>query len=111
MIALGELSGTLYSGKWYQYEDVGHTGACQTDHELHFKDCIICIECKLTQTPNAHLQMSELYIPILEKVHRKKVYGIQATSMLIYSPEILIHDIADFVFFPKESDSAVWHLI
>ena len=111
MIAADELYGTLISNRWYRFVDAAGVGFCQPDHELHLQNYIICIECKLTQTHNAHLQMQELYIPVLEEVYKKKVFAIQATHTLLYKPDGLVSDLSDFVFAPRDIGEVVWHVV
>lgn len=109
LIALEELFGILKDGEWYEFIDQEGIGFCQPDFELHYPDHIVCIECKLTQTPNAHLQVAELYKPVLQRVYQKKVFAIQATPMLIYKPNVLVGDLADFVYEPTDGE-VVWHV-
>lgn len=55
-------------GVWFEFEDSRGLGHCQPDLLLIQSDRVIVIECKLTWTPVAQTQLSDLYLPVVEFV-------------------------------------------
>jgi hypothetical protein len=51
---------------WFQFEDANGPGYCSPDGVARYQGEIIAVECKLTQTLEAVVQLEQLYRPILE---------------------------------------------
>lgn len=62
-------------GQWFEFEDANGRGHCQPDLILFFDSIVIVLESKYTWTLAGHRQIEELYIPVLQEVYRRKVYG------------------------------------
>jgi len=106
----GSLDCKIHLGRWFYFIDKNGHGWCQPDIYLEFKDCIILIECKLTQTENAFLQMKELYVPVLQKVHGKPVYTVQVCKILRYAPKLRLNCIMEMVDRPRDGEYT-WHFL
>lgn len=99
----GELYAELISGQWFQFKDANGFGFCQTDHLLVTPTGIIILECKLTQTEKAWVQLDNLYLPVLSAVYSLPVYTIQVCRNLRYVPTNgLITDLAEFCDAPRK---------
>ena len=68
---LGTLLGpAAIPGQWFQFQDGGGLGVCQPDYLIPRisgpagHQCMLIVECKLTWTSVAHLQLEELYLPV-----------------------------------------------
>ena len=87
------------------FEDANGIGCCQTDHELHFEDYIILLECKLTQSPLAVPQMTKLYIPVMKEIYDKPIIPVQVCKNLKTNPPNLLADIEVLIEHPR---MAIW---
>ncbi len=82
--ALGEALGEVAeSGRWFEFEDLNGRGYCQTDFLISLPDRLIVLECKYTWTHMGHLQMEELYFPVIRQMTKKKVSGIVVCKNLL----------------------------
>jgi hypothetical protein len=61
---------------WFEFVDANGPGHCSPDLVLALPGRIVVLECKLTETPWARLQLRELYFPVLELVYGLPVQGI-----------------------------------
>jgi hypothetical protein len=94
----------VYSGQWFQYVDATGGGYCQPDHFIVLKNGILCIECKLTETPVGFAQIRQLYRPILEKHYGLPVVGVQAARHI--RSHKFITDIKEAL---TSSRDVLWH--
>ena len=58
-------------GPWFEYCDRNGRGFCQPDFVLVGSNLILVIECKLTNYPEACLQLANLYLPVLGAFYQK----------------------------------------
>ncbi len=69
----------LNHGQWFEFEDQNGPGVCQTDFiltSLNHPDCVFVLECKYSWVIQGHLQIEQLYRPVLEKALALPVHGI-----------------------------------
>jgi len=89
---VGKVLRTLWpmtrSAIWFAFEDANGPGCCQMDHLAVFPDQVLVIECKLSETDYAWLQIEALYAPVLGEYFQRPVTGIQATRHLRNETEI-----------------------
>ena len=65
-----------FHGPWYEYWDANGRGWCQPDLVLRGSRIIVVCEVKLTWTPQATSQLSDLYVPILLRAHNLPVRSL-----------------------------------
>lgn len=75
------------AGQWFQFVDINGIGHAQTDFYIVCPRSVLLIECKLSQTQKAFLQMAQLYVPLLEFVYQLPVSTLLACKNLRYRPE------------------------
>ena len=66
-------------GQWIEYKtqsEPSRVRYCQPDVIISLPDRIVVLECKLTETEEGRQQLSQLYIPTLNAISGKSVYGI-----------------------------------
>lgn len=66
-------------GQWIAYrrsDEPQRVRYCQPDVIVPFADRIVVLECKLTETEEGREQITQLYIPALNAITKKSVYGI-----------------------------------
>jgi hypothetical protein len=98
----------FFSGSWYKYKDNAGLGYCQTDFELHLDEYIIVLECKLTQTNKAKLQLLYLYKPILEWFFEKEIILVQVCRTMKTEPDWRLRNLRDLVTRPRNR-YWTWH--
>lgn len=76
---------------WFEYHDSAGHGWCSPDVVIHFAEAIAVLECKLTDTPTAYSQLTQLYKPVLEMVYGKPVIGVIVVKHL--TPETRIKSV------------------
>lgn len=76
-------------GQWFSFLDRAGPGHAQPDYIVELPGHLLLVEAKLTQTETAFLQMSQLYVPILEHVYKLPVITLQACRGLRYTPHAL----------------------
>lgn len=64
---------TLKYHQWFHFSDVNGIGYCEPEAFVEFEDFIFLVECKLTGGPLGHLQMANLYEPVLRHHFKKPV--------------------------------------
>lgn len=102
MLTSKRIHGKLFVAQWIRFSDNFGSGWAQPDLFLVVESSIVLIECKLTQTPVAFLQMRELYAPLLRTLYPgKDVACIQACKNLLTIPEKLLTSFAPV-------DGATW---
>lgn len=69
-------------GKWFRFRDANGEGWCSPDIILPVNFGLLCLECKLSDLPEAKTQISRLYKPVLELVYGRPVFGIVVTRHL-----------------------------
>lgn len=97
------------SGVWIGYVDRNGPGAAEIDHLVYWKGGLVIIECKLSQTPNAELQISELYHPLLKHIFRGQlVQGVQVCKYLYMAPNNPVGSLRE-VLAARTEDIFTWH--
>lgn len=104
---LRDLGLTPLSSQWFSFHDAAGHGYCQIDHLVLFPTGVLLIECKLTQTDSAFLQMSQLYVPILEFIYKRPVITLQACRGLRYPPQALREPLG--LLAQPEFGNFTWH--
>lgn len=66
----------VFPDKWFKYHDANGIGYCSPDILLLDGHQICIIECKLTWTPEAIGQITELYAPVVNMVYERTTTGI-----------------------------------
>jgi hypothetical protein len=70
-------------GTWFEFEDKGGHGYCQTDIIYTLRpDLVVVIEVKYTLVPGAHSKLVNLYIPVVTKALNRPVVGVVAVKNL-----------------------------
>jgi len=82
-----DLDSVLYGEMWLEYEDDNGYGMCSPDIVLDLEDRILVLECKLTQTETARLQIFQLYAPVLSRCWNKPIVGVGVFRNLISKAE------------------------
>ena len=70
-------------GQWYEFRDANGIGHCQTDLVQHTQFMVAVFEAKYTWVPEGHLQISQLYRPVLEMVYGRPVVGVVVCKVLM----------------------------
>lgn len=75
------------AGLWLEFRDSAGPGFCQPDlilrdYPLRGALYTVVLECKITWTPNGHLQLEQLYTPILAKLWGRPVVGVVVSKHL-----------------------------
>lgn len=70
-------------GPWFEYEDSKGLGLCQPDFVIEEEERVIVLEAKYTWTLQGHLQIEQLYRPVLEMLLGKPVVGIEVCKVLL----------------------------
>lgn len=94
----------LLYNKWIEFQDGSGHHFAQPDILLTTPDLVICLECKLTQTPFAFDQLWYLYKPLLEKLWpQRRLYLAQICKTLRVSPGPgLCYSVEDVLGFPLD---------
>lgn len=99
------MKGELHSGTWLYFSDENGPGYAQPDHYVVQDNRVLLIECKLSQTPRAWVQMRKLYKPLLEMYYNLPVLCIQACRNLREDDGNIISSMVDL------RDGLTWHYI
>jgi hypothetical protein len=73
-------------GQWFEYQDAAGVGVCQPDllFELEFEPGpLICLEVKYTWVPTAHVQLRNLYLPVVSCATERSVVGAVVARRLV----------------------------
>lgn len=71
-------------GQWWEYEDLNGHGWCQTDLILTHDHSLVILEVKYSWVEQGHLQIEELYSPVVEMAMGKRPLGVQVCKNLKY---------------------------
>lgn len=85
-------------------------GYAGIDVLLLSKDCLVIVEAKLTQTPNAELQIRELYFPLVKLIYPQR----RVQSLCVFKN--MRDDVSTIDNLQQVLDSAVegtfhWHFL
>lgn len=81
-LALAKALPNASHGLWFEFCDRNGRGFCSPDLIIEGKDEILAIECKLTNYPEAVMQLTNLYRPVLTAVYHRPVRGLVALKYL-----------------------------
>lgn len=70
------------AGQWFEYCDRNGRGFCQPDFIQLSHQGVLILECKLTDTPEALTQLTELYYPVVSEALGMAVRGIVVVKNL-----------------------------
>jgi len=106
-----EIPYEIIAEQWIEYEDANGSGFAQPDFYFITDYCLIVLEAKLTQKIQGRLQIDELYRPLLRRIYRLPVVGIQVCKNLtrdpgkwqIESPTTVLGDIRELTW--------TWHYL
>jgi hypothetical protein len=87
----GELPGELRSGQWIRFVDHNGPGYCQPDHFIVQNACVLCFECKLSQTEYATNQLFGLYLPVLQFIYKRPVVCFQVFKNWRFTADTIEH--------------------
>jgi len=76
------LKGWAIHGQWFKFIDKNGPGWCCPDLLARFADSLVVIEVKLTETAAARAQISQLYWPVLGKIAKRPLLGVQIARHL-----------------------------
>ena len=65
----------LNHGQWFEFEDSNGHGYCQTDFIAASQGVLYVLECKYTWVIQGHLQIEQLYLPVLQAAQALPVFG------------------------------------
>lgn len=69
-------------GQWWEFEDDNGRGFCQTDVLLTGPQAAVVFECKLSLVAEAFVQLSDLYLPVVQRALALPASGIVVTRHL-----------------------------
>lgn len=95
------------SGVWFAFVDRNGPGVCQVDHFVVLPDQVLLVECKLSESDVAWLQIRDLYGPILADYFGLTVTGVQATRH-VRSADALM-DVREAIACPGRQ--SLWHCL
>lgn len=70
-------------GQWFEFEDRNGRGFCQVDLMLQLLSGILILEAKYTWTAEGHLQIEELYSPVVSAAWGMPVAGLVVCKKLL----------------------------
>src|ERR1700675_1625475 len=71
------LQGELFEGQWLAFYDANGRGYAQPDYYILAPAVVLLVEVKLKQNTDAHLQLDQLYRPLLERLYALPVVMLQ----------------------------------
>lgn len=98
------------SSVWFSYLDANGLGYAEADHIIFLRDRAVILECKLSQTENAALQIKQLYRPLLRKILGEGVLiqGVQVCKNLYRECPGLVGSLQE-VLASNSEDIFTWH--
>lgn len=97
--------------QWFEFGDQSGSNFCCPDLLLDLGTHLVCLECKLTDWPEAKLQLSELYLPVLAAHYRRPVRGIVVAKNLSFKSRLdTVADNFAKACYLSLNAPAVWHL-
>lgn len=93
--ALSSLYPEALHGQWWAFEDDSGSGYCQTDLLIVGPKAAVVFECKLTLVEQAFEQLSELYLPVVERALSLPTTGIVVTRHLRRSEKLVVGSLAE----------------
>lgn len=92
-------------GLWFAFWDSRGPGYCSPDLVLDLPEATIVIECKLSWVPEAHSQILQLYLPVLEHARGKPCLGLVVVKHLSQGAPLgdVCRGLSDGVSFAKQS--------
>lgn len=101
--------GQLFEGQWIAFYDHNGRGYAQPDYYILYPDVILVVEVKLKQNSQAHLQLDQLYRPLLEALYKLPVRMLQIFKYPRFDPdERRVPEIKD-VFWGETGKIKEWH--
>lgn len=92
----------VHSGQWFKYGG----RFCQPDHYVVLREAVLVLECKLSENPQAWVQLEQLYGPVLQAHLGLPVVLIQVCRHLRHTQNP-ITDLRD----AKLGAQNLWHLL
>lgn len=88
-------------GKWIEFEDAHGTGFAQPDFFLLGQRSLLLVECKLTQTETAEVQLLHLYSPLLAHIFPSHTIAcVQVCKNLRHIPEYEVESLDEVLEWP-----------
>jgi hypothetical protein len=69
-------------GIWWEFVDANGPGYCQTDFIIDLPGGIVILECKYTWVAEGHIQIENLYKPVVEQARGCPVAGLVVVKKL-----------------------------
>lgn len=97
--------------QWFEFGDRSGSNFCAPDLLLDVGAYLVCLECKLTDWPEAKLQLSQLYLPVLAHHFGKPIRGVVVAKNLSFKSNLatVADNFAKAAYLALNSPS-VWHL-
>lgn len=104
------LKGRAIHGQWFHFIADGEPGWCQPDLLVVGQKQILVLEVKLTYTPAAIGQLSDLYLPVVSHAYGRPARGlIVAKNLTPEAPAEVYETIADAVALAPRASLGIVH--
>lgn len=100
-------------GLWFHFLDRNGPGHCNPDLVLDLGDVLAVLECKLTETEQGRLQISELYRPVLRYALGREVIGVQVARNLTPRTDlgVVVHSLSEALTRARGGDIPTLHWV
>lgn len=105
-----DLGGEICLHQWIMFADSNGLGWAQPDIFIIWDNLLLLIECKLTQSSSAEIQLLSLYLPLLKEVYQLPTLCLQVCKNLKVVPRKFVDGPEDLLGFPS-AGVHTWHYI
>jgi hypothetical protein len=99
------------AGVWWEFEDQGGRGYCQTDLLVIGARSVLVLEAKYTYTVDAWRQLLGLYQPVVERALGLPVLPVQVCKVLVPQARNVTTDLESAVELARSANWATLHWI
>ena len=99
-------------GIWWSFRDGNGPGYCQTDLLMQIGNAMVVLEVKYTWLPEAHGQLSQLYVPVVEKATGLRTVGVVVCKRLVVGmPDNnpIVGDLMSALDLALAGQRPIWH--
>lgn len=113
--SLASRFGKVESGPWFNFIDANGPGICQPDlvvwGKLQGQEVRLVVECKLTVTEEAFLQINHLYVPVVGLADGIPTFGIVIAQNLTrwLQPGLVVDSIPGALALAQKKETPVLH--